>query len=325
MGETAAYAMGMPMVNTCLRALVKQGRSRRCRATTSSSSTTRRRRRRKEFQQKYKLDADGIPGKHTQKKLSEVVGDAGTPAPAPQQQDAAPPPQQQPAAPSQQAPAAPQNETPAINTVYFTSNYGKAGSKTSVAMTAAGVKDEALGDALAGRRSRPNHHRGRQGKVEVAIPDGLKDGTEISATVSGEGLTAETKAKFTVESAPSAGRITSSKIKVGGKDFVDWFNKVFQPKRDGETGIIVHKKNKKFFPDNLATPRGFREVFDNINVLVGGTGGASATKHRRTSPVLLQRDRRLLPVAGRVRERGEAGEPARLLPRRRRAEKPATT
>ena len=267
MGYWAAYAMGMPMVNVGLRTLVKKGKHKKLPGDNPMQLDDDTRASVKEFQRKHDLGADGIPGEHTQKKLVEVLKQEGADEPAPaQQQDA-------PAQTKDDAPApAKQDDKPAIKTVYFTNNYGKAGSKTSVAMTTTALDGKTFSVKLSqGDAAAQITIASGKGSVEVAIPDGLKDGTEISATVSGEGLSAETKAKFTVGS-PSTTRITSSKIKVGGKDFVDWFNKVFRPPRDGKTGIVVHGKDKQFFPDSLAVPKAFREVWDNVSVLVGPQG-----------------------------------------------------
>jgi hypothetical protein len=64
--------------------------------------------------------------------------------------------------------------------------------------------------------------------------------------------------------------ITSSKIKVNGKDFVDWFNTDFQPKRKHvNTGIKNSQGADTVLFENKFNAAGFHSVFDQIAQISG--------------------------------------------------------
>ena len=67
----------------------------------------------------------------------------------------------------------------------------------------------------------------------------------------------------------AAGMINSSAIKVGGQDFVDWFNGTFQPSFKGQGSPVPEVASYRPFPNPILLPAQFRAVFDQIKALTG--------------------------------------------------------
>lgn len=236
LAEIAAWAVGMPMVHAALQALAQAGKLTRQPGSNPLQLDDATRASVKEFQSKYGCDVDGIPGPQTQKKLAESLKDLGGAPAQPAAKPAASSSSSQPAA-----------SKPTIDSVYFTTGYGKAGSKTGVAVTAEGLDGKTLSVSLSqgGAAGDITIAQGK-GSVEVTIPAGLADGTEVSATVSGEGLTAETKAKFTVGTlAVSSSLDEAAEMHFG----VDWAvmdgNKpdYAAAKKDGPLSFVIIRAN----------------------------------------------------------------------------------
>src|SRR5207302_6181036 len=84
--RASGFALCMPMVNASLKVLYSQKRISTAPGENALQLDAATRAAVKDFQGKNGLDADGIPGQNTQKKLAEVVaglgGGAAAPAPA---------------------------------------------------------------------------------------------------------------------------------------------------------------------------------------------------------------------------------------------------
>jgi peptidoglycan hydrolase-like protein with peptidoglycan-binding domain len=247
MASTAAYAVMMPMVNAALRFLHARGRLSKAPGDQPVQLDGATRECVKEFQKKHGLDVDGVPGQHTQKALAQAMKEAAQEHPHPPEK-----------AQSQEKPQAQQKAgKAAITTIYFTVNFGKSGSRTSVAVTATGCDGKSFDIGLYQRDKALVEKAGQlpvaggKGSVEVTIPGGLADGTEIAARLSGEGLSAETKAKFNVDSTTS--KITPEELEGfdtsdGQNGTPDW-DKVAKRYGHAIIAAVYHRGERAGFRD----------------------------------------------------------------------------
>jgi hypothetical protein len=241
----AAYSMMMPMVHASLGVLSAQGELEKKPGDDPLLLDDATREAVKEFQGKHKLDADGIPGPITQKALARAVG---------AKKDAPPPP------------AKKEDEKPGIKQCYWKRNHGPSGSTATLLVTGAPDSQSYPVTLTPGGEAGQIALSGGKGSLDVKIPDGLSDGTEVIASAGG----VATQSKFRIDSrAPSKNKVRSGDVMVAGKPFAQWFNEEFQPKHRGNHPTIkVKGKNLPEFPHRIDAAN-FKAFFDSTKELSG--------------------------------------------------------
>ncbi len=163
----------------------------------------------KDFQKKYGLDADGIPGPNTQKKLADVVSSLG---------EAAPSPAPQPDAGAAQDAAAAQPDgfmaAAAITLFYWVTNVGPAGGRATLKVTATpACNGQSFPVSLYANDSRILDNAGSiaisggKGSLDVALPIMLAEGALVEARIEGFSIQAKTKSPYRIGVAAVAGPI----------------------------------------------------------------------------------------------------------------------
>jgi putative peptidoglycan binding protein len=210
LAKYAGWALGTPLVNFALHTLHEHGDLEHAPGANPAQLDEASIAAVKEFQQKKKLQVDGIPGSATQGALAAAVkaigGSSGaTPAPAPQ-----PAPKDAKASPApapKKDPASAKKNPPAIWDVYFTRNFGKAGDKVTVVVVAFNSEKKSFDiglyqdDKALVEKAGSVTIAGGKGKLEVQVPASLGPGAMMEARVSGQGLSGKTAVPFEVETA----------------------------------------------------------------------------------------------------------------------------
>ncbi|HTO99377.1 MAG TPA: peptidoglycan-binding protein [Myxococcales bacterium] len=247
----AGWALGTPLVNLALHTLHEHGELTLAPGDNPAQLDEKSVAAVKEFQEKKKLQKDGIPGSVTQAALAAAMkaigGSSGTPAPAPAPaqpaKDAKPAPA--PAPPKKQADV--KKNPPAIWDVYFTRNFGKAGDKVTVVVVAFNSEKQSFDvglyqddKALVEKAGQVTIARGK-GKLEVQVPSSLGPGAMMEARVSGQGLSGKTAVLFEVATADA------------DKESADWRPYIGKPELPA--GVLeAVRRNRAKYPVKELTP-----------------------------------------------------------------------
>lgn len=251
----AGWAVGTTLVNFALHTLHEHGELEHTAGEHPAQLDEASVAAVKEFQQKKKLQVDGIPGAVTQAALAAAVKAIGEKAdaqpassPAAEKKDgpAASQPAQKKDAPAPKA-GKKDPQPPAIWDVYFTRNFGKAGDKVTVVAVAFNSEKKSFTVGLY-QDDKPLVEKAGQvtiakgkGKLEVQIPASLGPGAMVEARVSGEGLSGKTAVPFEVETAGA------------DKETPDWRPYIGKPELPA--GVLeAVRRNRAKYPVKELTP-----------------------------------------------------------------------
>ena len=243
----AQYSLGMPVVHVSLTKLALHGQLTKKPGDNALQLDAATKEAVKEFQQKNKLVADGLPGPATQKALAAALASL--------------PPV---------LPAAPKKD--GIDLVYWKRNHGPSGKPVTLLVTGA-PDGKALAVSLSQDAKVLVENAGAvtlvagKGALEVMIPAGLAEGTELAAQVAG----VKTQSKFRVQAKAtpaSKGKVKSGDLAVAGKPFAEWFNNDFQPHHRGDSSILVKGQHLSEFPNKVVAGN-FKAFFDSMKAATG--------------------------------------------------------
>jgi putative peptidoglycan binding protein len=185
--RAAGFAAAMPIVNVSLRMLQAQKVIATAPGDNPIQLDDATRASVKDFQQKKGLDPDGIPGQMTQAKLAEAIRGLEKAA-------------QPPLAKGEQS-----GEAAAIQLFYWVTNNGAAGTHTTVKATATAACNGKsfqvglfAGDKALVKDAGTLAIADGKGRLDVAIPLGLAQGTLLEARIEGNGVSAKTKSPFRI-------------------------------------------------------------------------------------------------------------------------------